>query len=62
MALYSPIPPSTPRIVITEPGGVLVPWNRNYLAAIWISQFFFLLLGMAVVPVTIEEYISIVTM
>ncbi|KAL2063087.1 hypothetical protein VTL71DRAFT_6159 [Oculimacula yallundae] len=66
MAFYTPISPPTPRIIVTEHEdnintAIHVPWNRNFLAAIWISQFFFLLLGMAVMPYEIYEIISFQT-
>ncbi|CZT42956.1 uncharacterized protein RSE6_02926 [Rhynchosporium secalis] len=65
MPFYNPIPPPTPRIIITEHedniNTVHVPWNRNILAALWIPQFFFLLLGMAIIPYEIDEIISFQT-
>ncbi|OWP02911.1 hypothetical protein B2J93_3491 [Marssonina coronariae] len=54
MALSAPLRLPTPRIVITEPGGEPLsappPWRRRYLAAIWLSQLLWLMLGMAVLP------------
>ncbi|KAG4427862.1 hypothetical protein IFR05_016657 [Cadophora sp. M221] len=64
MAFYTPTP-SPPRIIVTEHedniNTVHVPWNRNILAAIWIPQFFFLLLGMTFLPMEIYEVISFST-
>ncbi len=61
MALYSPIPPPTPRIIITEPtehDPSHVKWNRNFLTAIWIPQFLCLLFGMGVLPFHVADIVS----
>ncbi|KAH9216687.1 hypothetical protein DL95DRAFT_387449 [Leptodontidium sp. 2 PMI_412] len=64
MAFYTPTP-APPRIVVTEHedniNTVHVPWKRNILAAIWIPQFFFLLLGMSLLPIEIYEVFSFQT-
>ncbi|KAH6707813.1 hypothetical protein BKA61DRAFT_615829 [Leptodontidium sp. MPI-SDFR-AT-0119] len=64
MAFYTPTP-ALPRIVVTEHedniNTVHVPWKRNILAAIWIPQFFFLLLGMSLLPIEIYEVFSFQT-
>ncbi|KAH7323585.1 hypothetical protein BKA65DRAFT_511071 [Rhexocercosporidium sp. MPI-PUGE-AT-0058] len=64
MAFYTPTPPP-PRIIVTEHedniNTVHVPWKRDILATIWISQFLFLLFGMAVLPYEIYEVISFQT-
>ncbi|KAK0117579.1 hypothetical protein ONS95_011914 [Cadophora gregata] len=63
MAFYTPIAPPTPRIIVTDHADnintVHVPWNRNLLAALWISQLLFLLFGLAVLPYEFYGIISI---
>ncbi|KAJ5047653.1 uncharacterized protein L3040_003474 [Drepanopeziza brunnea f. sp. 'multigermtubi'] len=59
MALYSPASQPTPRIIITKPDEqqlLLVPWDRNCLAALWVSQFFWLLVGTAMGPSEPPDY------